>query len=991
MNEILNRYISELKNKILLKRINNKTEKQILFQTFKYFDKNTNGYCNFEDFIKVNEKIGVILSNPQELKKIFFYFDTNNEGVINYKDFINELFKSTAHNNSNKNNNINENEDEDSNDFSNNKNYSQTNYFSSYNNNDKKENVIFKQNNNINKNHDKIPPYKKPFFDKILNNLLKSEIGPSVSLLILHQGFILGDNNIMNQITIEEFIKIINDNHINLSISDIQMLFHSYELNNDGFFYYEEMFEDLINIYWNNQRKRISQRKSEEIINQLSKKGGLKINSLQNLIFVSKKYDNYFYNQLNICDANEYYNELMKKYIGLKRILNCPRDAFLTLDDLEEIMKYISFGIQNNVDFNKTINYIFKFDNNDKKEMSKNFIEDPSDYSFPTNSQISKNNKNINKVKNQNNISNNKNKNTNYNKSKSKTQSLDYYYIFREHFINYGIITLLNILKTFQYYDNGTKNINKNDFIKIMKDFQINISANIIEQLYSNFNNNQNQDTSLNYIIFISQLIDTFAHKNIINLINDIYDDINVYCMNCSGKTMNLDFFKKFFNIHDNYFFNESNEVLNNILIVYERFHYDFYEKYMDEINNKNKKDIYKLLNENIIQIEKNEFIWFYKFLNLFLENEIIFKKVILNDWKNVLSSNNIKPNNKFFANNNKNNNINNNIKNINNINYIINNTINNLNEKFNNNISNNNNNNINNKKIIKQTPILMNKNSENINAIEENNISLNNQNKSLKNNTISNDIQNNISNENHYEEQEKKEIDENNINNSQEPNNEISNTNINSDEIINIKEEKLVTNEPLAKIITKLKKRGIRGVMNLHKQFILTCKDLSSIPYEEFLNVMSLQRLSLSNDEYKNLFLSFADDDNKNNLNFPNFIRAFKKVLNDKRLSAIENAFTKLDKNGNDCVPIDDIKMKYNAKENDSVIKGEKDEEEILCEFLDCFDLNYNLLISKENQEDNDNTVNFEEFANFYEYVSFLYDKDDDFIQLINNSWKIN
>ena len=990
MNEILNRYISELKNKILLKRINNKTEKQILFQTFKYFDKNTNGYCNFEDFIKVNEKIGVILSNPQELQEIFFYFDKNNEGVINYKDFINELFKPTAHNNSNKNNN--DNEDEDSYGYSNNKNYSQTNYFSSYNNNDKKENIIFKQNNNINKNHDRIPPYKKPFFDKIVNSLLKSEIGPSVSLLILHQGFILGDNNIMNQITIEEFIKIINDNHINLSISDIQMLFHSYELNNDGFFYYEEMFEDLINIYWNNQRKRISQRKSEEIINQLCKKGGLKINSLQNLIFVSKKYENYFYNQLNICDANEYYNELMKKYIGLKRILNCPRDAFLTLDDLEEIMKYISFGIQNNVDFNKTINYIFKVDSNDKNKMSNKIIEDPSENSFSTNSQISKDNKNINKFKNQNNISNNNNnKNTNYNKFKNKTQSLDYYYIFREHFINYGIITLLNILKTFQYYDNGTKNINKNDFIKIMKDFQINISTNIIEQLYSNFNNNQNQDISLNYIIFISQLIDIFAHKNIINLINDIYDDINVYCMNCSGKTMNLDFFKKFFNIHDNYFFNESNDVLNNILIVYERFHYDFYEKYMDEINNKNKKDIYKLLNENIIQIEKNEFIWFYKFLNLFLENQIIFKKVILNDWKNVLNSNNInniRPNNKFCVNN-DNNNISNNIKNINNINYIINNTINNLNEKFNNNISNNNNNNINNKKIIKQTPILMNKKSENKNAIEENNISLNNPNKSLNNNTISNDIKNYISNEKHYKEQEKKEIDESNINNSQEPNNKISNTNINSD-TLKSKEENLVPNDPLTKIIIKLKKRGIRGVMNLHKQFILTCKDLSSIPYEEFLNVMSLQRLSLSNIEYKNLFLSFADEDNKNNLNFPNFIRAFKKVLNDKRLSAIENAFTKLDKNGNDCVSIDDIKMKFNAKENDSVIKGEKDEEEILCEFLDCFDLNYNLLISKENQEDNDNMVNFEEFANFYEYVSFLYDKDDDFIQLINNSWKI-
>ena len=150
----------------------------------------------------------------------------------------------------------------------------------------------------------------------------------------------------------------------------------------------------------------------------------------------------------------------------------------------------------------------------------------------------------------------------------------------------------------------------------------------------------------------------------------------------------------------------------------------------------------------------------------------------------------------------------------------------------------------------------------------------------------------------------------------------------------------------------------------------------------------MSLQRLSLSNDEYKNLFLSFTDDNNKNYLNFPKFIRAFKKVLNEKRLSAIENVFTNLDKNENDCVPIDDIKMKFNAKENNFVIKGEKDEEEILCEFLDCFDLNYNLLISKENQEDNDNMVNFEEFANFYEYVSFLYPKDRDFEYIVNSTW---
>ena len=71
-------------------------------------------------------------------------------------------------------------------------------------------------------------------------------------------------------------------------------------------------------------------------------------------------------------------------------------------------------------------------------------------------------------------------------------------------------------------------------------------------------------------------------------------------------------------------------------------------------------------------------------------------------------------------------------------------------------------------------------------------------------------------------------------------------------------------------------------------------------------------------------------------------------------------------------------------------ILKGEKNEEEILSEFLDCFDLNNNLLINKEEKINDKTNISFEEFANFYEYISFLYDNDNDFINLINNSWNI-
>ena len=83
----------------------------------------------------------------------------------------------------------------------------------------------------------------------------------------------------------------------------------------------------------------------------------------------------------------------------------------------------------------------------------------------------------------------------------------------------------------------------------------------------------------------------------------------------------------------------------------------------------------------------------------------------------------------------------------------------------------------------------------------------------------------------------------------------------------------------------------------------------------------------------------------------------------------------------------ISKIKYKFNEKGDLRVLKGEKNDEEILCEFLDCFDLNYKLLFNNKSFGIN-RFVNFEEFANFYEYVSFLYDNDQDFIQLVGNTW---
>ena len=179
---------------------------------------------------------------------------------------------------------------------------------------------------------------------------------------------------------------------------------------------------------------------------------------------------------------------------------------------------------------------------------------------------------------------------------------------------------------------------------------------------------------------------------------------------------------------------------------------------------------------------------------------------------------------------------------------------------------------------------------------------------------------------------------------------------------------------------------------MNLHKEFIITCLNISVISLQDLINVFNNQRISLTKEEIKKIFNLFKFSENQQNFNLTKFISVFKKKLIKERLNIVQKCFEKLDINGNNSVNINLIKNRFNAKNDIRIINKEKNEEEILCEFLDCFDLNINLINNKDLLWNNHNiNISFDEFANFYEYVSFIYDNDNDFIQLVNNSWNFN
>ena len=197
-------------------------------------------------------------------------------------------------------------------------------------------------------------------------------------------------------------------------------------------------------------------------------------------------------------------------------------------------------------------------------------------------------------------------------------------------------------------------------------------------------------------------------------------------------------------------------------------------------------------------------------------------------------------------------------------------------------------------------------------------------------------------------------------------------------------KEEK---EEALALLSDKLVKRGLRGILYLYSQFLNSCNDINKITFDDFEYVFKIQHINLGNNVLKRIFSLFNMG---NYLDFKSFIRYYKKELNENKLNVVEQAFTYIDTKGEDKVPLNIIKMKYNPKKHPDVLNGKFREDEKLMEFLDCFNLCYNILKmdNKENNYLDEEYVDFEIFANFYEYVSFIYPRDREFQNIVNATW---
>ena len=202
---------------------------------------------------------------------------------------------------------------------------------------------------------------------------------------------------------------------------------------------------------------------------------------------------------------------------------------------------------------------------------------------------------------------------------------------------------------------------------------------------------------------------------------------------------------------------------------------------------------------------------------------------------------------------------------------------------------------------------------------------------------------------------------------------------------------KELNANKSLLLLDEIIKSRGLRGLLYLHLEFVKSCPDLNKIIFNDFVDIFEIQHINLPKSDIKNIFNTFSSKVNKNYLDFSSFFRNYKKELDQNKLECVEQAFSNIDINGNDKVPINLIRKQFKANKHPDVLNGLKKEEDIILEFLDCFNINYeimNLDFKIEKGINNNRFVNFEIFANFYEYVSYIYPNDNEFENIVYSSW---
>ena len=283
--------MNELRNKIELKMIPNKTESQILYQQFKYFDLESTGYCTLQNFIRVQNRIGVVLPKVKDLEKIFQYFCDPETSLLNYKKFCNIIFNIEEYNQE-------QNEDE--------------------------------------------TKYNKDFISILINKIL--DLNGPLTLLELLKNMQIIDFEGNKRLNSDEFLTALKRTGIKLESNEIQSLFFGQDYFINGVVKYQLLIDILLGKYWDEKKNSLG----EEIFFILTNEGRklIGLNDLKNIFDKiieesnDKKFLMNFIEKYKIINKNRInQNLILSDLIKFLKFYGFGQDSYSYLENLINVLK----------------------------------------------------------------------------------------------------------------------------------------------------------------------------------------------------------------------------------------------------------------------------------------------------------------------------------------------------------------------------------------------------------------------------------------------------------------------------------------------------------------------------------------------------------------------------------------------------------------------------------------------------------------------------
>ena len=560
----------DLKAKLSLKSSGNIEENILLLKAFKYYDMNDLGKVDKDAFAQALSKLGFYGYTDTDLDKLFFIY-SNNEQYLDYQKFADELYSNPP---------LTQKEEE-------------------------KENTPKKE--------DKEEPQEEEqdLIETLIMRLrsLLSKRGLT-NMISIETGFRNIDTQNAQELDFSTFKTVCDEFDFQLTEEEIKELFLAFTKEETTKVNYDEFIRILRGELSQNRKELVEQ--VYKSINEENKEG---LNIEEVFGFYNPKGS---YEYLYLKDTEENAKKIFENTFNENHVYLNGEEGKDKLVDLDEFIDYyesVSLMIQDDDIFREVILKSWNlFDENaeiqekEKKEQKEELKKEEEKVEKEVEKEIPKENIEEN-IDNTNNAESAYEKEKEFRKNLLGEKNID---VFRETLSAKGIKTIINFLNQLKQYDRkGDKEISFPDLFEIFNNLNLHISEKDAKILFSDFAEN----SKMNYTKFISAMVENSLNERRENIVKEAFKRLDTE--NCG--IVNLTDVKNLFNSKNSPLVKEGD-------VTEEEFYNNFMETFQTHHN--------LVRSPKIKKVNYDEFLNYYKYFSLTIEDDYLFEETLIACWK---------------------------------------------------------------------------------------------------------------------------------------------------------------------------------------------------------------------------------------------------------------------------------------------------------------------------------------------------------------------